>query len=1359
MEFEGDMGTNWRRFKTNLDLYMKATGCSDRGNEIQAAVFLHCVGEPAREIFETFELSAEDKKNVNAIIRKFDEYFLPKVNKSIERHKFNTRTQLEDEPFDNFIKDLRKIASNCEFGRLKDELIKDRIVCGIRDRRVKDRLLREANLNLEKAIEICKAAEITDKHMENLKNEMRSTRQAVPVDGISKNTATNQQRERGRDKHWRGPNTSWQAGKEREVRGHDPNARRGQKEDTFAKECGRCGNSHAWQRCPAFEKICARCGKKNHFARVCKSKSDSKRHLRQVHNINSNESNECVNNETVEHYSLGLLNAIVNDNDWYQNFKIFGNNIKFKLDTGAQINVIPNHLAEKLLLKYGKCNTKIRVTNYGGSELTVLGSCCLNIKHNNKIHEVDFFIIETNLSSVPIIGIKTIKSLKLLERTENSKQINEINTNLEEIIEKYKDVFEGLGNIECKPCEFALKENYTPVVASCRKVPFSLEEKLKNTLKRMVNDKVIVEVKEPTEFVHPIVLVNKTDREVRICLDPQNLNKILLREHYKLPTFEEITQNLKGSKFFTTLDANKGFWQIKLSDKASNLTTFTTPFGRYKFLRLPFGVSNAPEIFHRTFSEIFEDIENVKIYIDDIIIFAKNRQQHDEILEKVLKRAREKGVKFNKKKCKIGVNKVKYIGHEISEKGISVDQDKVEAIKQIKKPQNTKELQRFLGMITYVGKFIPNLSEKTSNLRQLIKKNMEFIWLDAHEKEFNNLKNLLMSSPVLKFFDNNKPIILSVDSSKDGMGAVLLQDGAPVAYASKSLNDTQKQYAQIEKETLAIAFGCQRFHQYVFGKQFTVESDHRPLEIIFKKPLDQCPLRIQRLRITLQNYDFIVKFKNGSKLYLADALSRAHYNDKNFEVIEKETELHVNFIKYISMSPQKFEELRKQNETDNEIIELKRIIKEGWPTSKNNLLDSLKPFWKARYELVVNDGIVFKGNQIVVPKTMRSDIIDRLHYNHLGIEKTCLRAKEHVFWPFMIKELTEKIKNCPACLTHSKSNQKETLINKNIPIRPWEIISADFFKFKNQEYLLIVDEYSKYPEVICLGNNTTSPRVIRAFKEILARHGKPNLIFTDNGPQFTNYEFKQFVKSWEISHKTSSPHYPQSNGFIERHVQTIKKMLLKCLYDNKDLYLTLLEYRSSPITSKIPSPAEILFGRKIKNQLPIKESLLQPHSKFKINEFAKRNKIKERNYYNRQAKDLTVLKEGDKVVIQNYINKLWEPGTVVRTDTVRPRSYIVKFDKTGHTLIRNRKFLRKITTNNFINNDDTFNDIIDSYISSNVNTQHVNNNTPINENRTSLVEPNVQCSNNFKSEIQPTTPGKVMTRSGRIISKPRRYLD
>ena len=305
---------------------------------------------------------------------------------------------------------------------------------------------------------------------------------------------------------------------------------------------------------------------------------------------------------------------------------------------------------------------------------------------------------------------------------------------------------------------------------------------------------------------------------------------------------------MAGSKIFSILDANQAFWQIELTEEDAKKTTFNTLFVRFSFMRLPYGISSAPEVFHRCFSKIFEDVDGVETFTDDLLIHAESQTKHDETLRIVLERARKVGIMFNKKKCHFWVKEVKYLGQIFTDKWMKLDKEKIKAIVEMERPTNAKQLATFLGMITYIAKFIPNVSNYTAPLRSLVKKDIDWQWNTEQEKAFQKLKAILIKQPVMQYFDPKKEVMVSVDASKDGLGAVLLQDNLPIAYAAKALNPTQQAYAQIEKKALAIVFGCERFHQYIYGKNVTIESDHKPLEATFRKPLNDCPAKLQRMR-------------------------------------------------------------------------------------------------------------------------------------------------------------------------------------------------------------------------------------------------------------------------------------------------------------------------------------------------------------------------------------------------------------------------------------------------------------------------------------------------------------------------------
>ncbi|GBO12139.1 Retrovirus-related Pol polyprotein from transposon 17.6 [Araneus ventricosus] len=383
--------------------------------------------------------------------------------------------------------------------------------------------------------------------------------------------------------------------------------------------------------------------------------------------------------------------------------------------------------------------------------------------------------------------------------------------------------------------------------------------------------------------------------------------------------------NLQGSTVFSLFDATNGFWQLALDEESSYLTTFATPWGRYRFLVLPFGLNNSPEEFQKAMEELFENEPNVIPYFDDICIGSKTMEEHCKTLRIVLNIARKSNLKFNPVKTQLAKSSITYLGDKISGKGIEPDSKKLESIEKFPTPQNKQELQRFLGMVTYLAKFAPNLSNLTHSLRQLLKKNSVWLWDSNMERDFELIKKKLLEAPCLQIFDSNKPVILSVDASTYGLGAVLLQNSQPVAYGSVSLTNTQQRYAQIEKELLAVIFGLEHFNYYTYGRNVTVETDHKPLLGLSKKPYDSISPRLQRMLLRLNKYNVNLIYVPGKQLVIADTLSRAQLNDKIFNDNVYETPADLCLLATASLT--RWEELAKLTKDDPELDDVVYHIK------------------------------------------------------------------------------------------------------------------------------------------------------------------------------------------------------------------------------------------------------------------------------------------------------------------------------------------------------------------------------------------------------------------------------------------------
>lgn len=1226
--------TEWPKWKRRFERFRVASGLNKSAESIQVNTLLYVMGDDAEDIYASFSWTRQtDAEKYDAVIAKFESHFIPRRNVIHERYMFNRRHQLLGESSDSFITALYTLSEHCEYGQMRDDLIRDHIVLGIRDGDLSKKMQMVADLTLAKAIQMVRTHESVEREGQLQRGDANSP----SVDRVN-----------------RKPQRTF----------HQSNS--------FEQSCSRCGNEpHSRKQCPASTAKCLNCGLVGHFAKLCRSKSSksssstahqkrsSPKQRRRVKAVDADFEGESSDDNS---FYIGQIRKSIRhvESEWIFTAKIGENIRKFEIDSGADETVAPpSYYNEQFELS----KPEIRLDGPDGHPLHIIGMQKLPITYRDTTSIQNVYLIRNQKTA--LLGKPAIKAFNLIRRTN---RIEKSNSNRPE--KRYSDRFKGLGELP-DDYKIVLKDDAKPFAITVpRKVPLPLLDSTESTLKKMVETNVISPIIEPTDWVAPLVVVPKRNSTVRICVDFSRLNNSVKREYFPIPPVEDTLAKLKGGKVFSKLDANSGFYQIRLAEESKKLTTFLTPFGRYYFNRLPMGITSAPEHFQSQMQKVLSGCKNVVCHMDDVLVWGATEAEHDENLVAVFEKLRAANVTLNEEKSLFRKTSLKFLGHIISNGQVAVDPEKVKAIAEMTPPKDKKELQSLLGTLNFLARHIPNRSENLEPLYALLRKNVPFHWDQAQDEAFQYLKRLLSAAPVLTIYDKTKPLIVSCDASSYGIGAVLLQQDEnktlhPVSYISRTLSKAEQRYAQIEKELLAIAWACERFDRYLVGLQFRIETDHKPLvPILTTKFLDDLSPRLQRLRMKLMRFYFDVSHTPGKDLVTADLLSRKPVGSPqpSDEALQKELQsATIGSIKLVPASSKMLGRIRDAQRASSIGQQLLSFIREGWPKT---VPDELVEYSKYQASLNVYKGLILYCQRIWIPHSMRDEILKRLHSSHMGQTKMYSLAQTSIWWPKLRDSITKISDSCMHCAQH-RPNKSEPLITTPLPSDPWRKVGVDLLKKDSKWYIVVIDYYSKYIELSHLPRLDTR-NVIQRLEVIFARHGIPEIVFTDNGTQLTSDEMQRFAEEWDFKIVTRSPSYPQANGLAEAAVKIAKRVL-----DTTSPNQALMLYRATP-NSLGYSPAQLLMNRQIRtivpavdigNRIPKKNVLRRNHEK-------RRQQMEYQFNRAHGATPLSELSPGTKV----YVEDIGQYGVIVRKRS-EPRSYDVRVDN-GAILRRNRKTLR-----------------------------------------------------------------------------------
>ncbi|XP_061567238.1 uncharacterized protein K02A2.6-like [Cololabis saira] len=786
-----------------------------------------------------------------------------------------------------------------------------------------------------------------------------------------------------------------------------------------------------------------------------------------------------------------------------------------------------------------------------------------------------------------------------------------------------------------------------------RTVPYAMRAKVEAEIERLVQQKIMQPVKY-AEWAAPIVPVLKPDNSVRICGDYKlTINRVSKLEQYPIPKVEDLFASLSGGQF-TKLDMSHAYHQIPLEEESKKYVTINTHKGLFTYNVLPFGVSSSPAIFQRTMEGVLQGIPKVAVFLDDILLTGRNDQEHLQTLEEVLKRLDQAGLRLRRNKCMFMSREVIFLGHKVDSTGLHPVHDKVAAIQDAPAPTSVTELKAYLGLLNYYNRFLPNLSTILAPVHRLLRKDTKWQWGKEQVDSFQHSKQLMQSAEVLVHYDPEKDLVLSCDASPHGVGAVLshrMPNGTerPIGFVPRTLNSAERNYSQLDKEGLAVIFGVNRFHKYIFGRPFTIVTDHKPLLSLFDElkavPQIVSP-RIQRWAVTLMACEYHIIYKAGKYHGNADALSRLPLPGDLGPSVQKERVL---MLETSDITLVTAEQVRTWTTKDPVLSRVREMVQRGWLPEQEGA--DFAPFTARKNELSVENGCVMWGARVVVPKKGQADLLRQLHQSHPGISRMKSLARSYVWWPKMDQDVENTVKACSVCQEYRNVPAVAPLHPCEWPDRPWQRVHVDYAgPFMGRMFFILIDAHSKWMEVYPV-NSSTSTVTIECLRKCFSTHGLPEILVSDNATSFVSTEFKEFMRKNGISHVTSAPYHASTNGLAERAVQIFKRLMNMSAEGSLETRVSraLFSYRVTPQTTTGLSPAEMLLGRKLRCTL----DLIHPDMARRV----MNKQEKQKNVHDRRAKERG-FKVGDSVQVRNYSHgPKWVPGFI---ETVTgPVSYTV----------------------------------------------------------------------------------------------------
>lgn len=982
------------------------------------------------------------------------------------------------------------------------------------------------------------------------------------------------------------------------------------------------------------------------------------------------------------------------ENDHWIDIQVAGHQLKFIIDSGADINAITPEMFETL--NKNPDSKLMRITDgsrrklhaYGDAKpLTVIATFYAEVFFDERrpTGKEKFFVVKEARRALMSRGTAIRYSVLMLGRgvpIKRQETKREAYHYLQNVSVSEKSPF---PKFNLPPVSLNIDPSVRPRRNTYTNIPFAWRETAQDRIKEMEARGIIEKVDKSMEQTHcsAMLVVPKGPDDFRIVIDLRSTNQCIVREPHKMPTMDSILAELYGSKWFSTVDLSSAFYHVEIEESSRHVTNFFTGKEFYRFKRLPFGLCNAPDIFQKALETVLAGIEGVMIYLDDILIYAKDEEIHDKILGQVLKALRSHGVKLNEGKCVFKQPSLRFLGFTISSNGYSVTQDRLEAIRNFRTPKSVAEVQSFIGMLIFVDKFVFSRADKTLHLQSLIR-SKKFIWGEEEQKEFESLrKEVLHVIKKLGYYRQGDRTEILVDASPFGLGAIVVQYDEKdkprlIGCASKVLSRAEAKYPQVQREALSIVWGVERFQMMLRGQAFKILTDNLGNEFIFGKTHrmgKRWVTRAEAWALRLLPFKFEIEHIPGN-MNAADVFSRLVSETQPVEEFKDFNEDHVMMLEEREEFGVTTLQVAQETEKDPDSITVAEALESGCWEKVSKELRRQKELWQK------DGGVLVHNNKMFIPTKLRASILKNAHKSHFGVGTIKRTLRQFVCWPGISKNIETLVADCEICQRNTDYERPIPLKSRELPDEPWKVIQIDFLQIPlgSKELLMVCETYTRMTWAIEMKKIDTI-HTIKALQNIFAIWGNPEVIQSDNGPPFNAKEFSEHWTKRGIRHNRVIPRSPWMNGVVERRNIGIKNALSAAVQEGRDWRDALQEHinyynNARPHSTTLATPFELMTGRMFRGMFPVAPSWSARskfnHEMIKFNDSTAKKKSITRANLNSRAKE-SEIKANDWVWVKdwnraNKLSPIYHKKRFIVLDRSGPRTRIMSED--GQVLTR-----------------------------------------------------------------------------------------